>query len=74
MDAVPSVLTLLGATEFEKFDSELSVEVKIFSANSAHTHPLKVHYTDALGIQRSQSFIVSSHTDYVRIVENHTED
>lgn len=74
MDQVPTVIALLGTTEFEKFDSELSVEIKMFSANSQHTHPLVVHYTDSLGTQRSQSFIVSSQSDYVRIVESSTQN
>lgn len=74
MDPVPTVLTLLGTTKFEKFDSELSVEIKIFSANSEHTHPLAVHYTDSLGTQRSQSYIVSSQRNFVHIVENRAED
>lgn len=76
IDMVPieGVLKLAGTTEFETFDSELSVPVKMISMSSEHTHPLTVHYTDALGNERLQNFIVSAKSSYLQITEQRAEE
>lgn len=74
MEPIPKTLSLLSTCDFEQFDSELSVTIRVFSANDEHTHPLTVHYTDALGNQRHQNFIVSPQKNFVAIVEKRIED
>lgn len=69
MTPLEGVLKLAGPTNFDTFDSELSVEIKMLSNSSEHTHPLAIHYTDALGNERHQNFIVSSKSNYLQITE-----
>jgi hypothetical protein len=74
MAPIEGVLKLAGTTEFETFASELSVEIKMISASSEHTHPLTIHYTDALGNEHHQNFIVSAKSSYLQITEQRAED